>query len=393
MNIRQRFFSIIKLNAVSAFMNLTTTVVIARWFGSAVYANYILDLSIISILMILLDGIPAAYSVFRAQDESTHMRSVAASTMAGVVILAFTVALLGAYWKIFNAFSGWMVFYTLTMANKRYLDIRLQAQGRLNEFLAIDVLASIVRLVAMGGFICFDVESTEIVWAALAISTFVAQGHWACRNGKEFEPFKHVMKVETWHMIFRNRFAYFPYYIGILLKRTRDNLMPLLADIFFTTKEAAGAFFLIYRGLVFACGQIRVIEGLLNHRQTLAIANSFSFVKQAFIALCGQCLCLAVTIILACASEIDDFPWAIIGYLSCIIWFYVFSTLKRSDAYSKYYASAVNAGMAAYIVTALSLVYVCQFINENAEFVFVTILLCAEAIALTAMIYVSGRLL
>jgi hypothetical protein len=109
----------------------------------------------------------------------------------------------------------------------------------------------------------------------------MAQLIWFIARPDEFRTFRSVVNRSVWTPLIQNRALYRHYYLGIAIKRLRDNLVPILASNFFTSREALGAFFLAYRGLQFTLGQVRIIENLLNHRHTLA-----RFIKMT--CLCGR---------------------------------------------------------------------------------------------------------
>lgn len=391
MSIKKKFYSIVKLNVLSAFSNLLGTTMIVRWLGEGVYANYVLDLATISILMIFMEAIPSSYSIFRAQDDDNHMRNVAASVAICAICLVTAIVLLDQLASVFHAFSIWMPLYALTLANKRYFDIRMQTQGRLNEYFYMEMYTSTFRLIIISVMFLLNMDAANVVWGSLAISAGVVQIISVCKNCSDYEPFKHVLNINTWHSISNEKHAYYSYYITVFLKRIRDNLMPLLAGIYFPSKETAGSFFLCYRGLNFACGQIRIIEGLLNHRPTLQVVNRMSFVKKAVVAIMAQILCLFATIVLILVSGTKSYSWGVPGLLSCIVWLNVFSTIMRADAYSKYCVAGVNAGIVAYISVMLSLVYVGVFFDYNNDLVFVGILIIAEVIALISLRLFTAR--
>ena len=151
------FFATASISTSTAAFNLLCTVLLVRWFGAGVYANYLVDLSYLSLLLILLEVVPSNYSIFRLQDEPTRIRGLAALAVASAFMLDVLLLCQVIFLICSPANSVWIAPYAGAMAIKRYLDIRLQSSGRLREYFGIELLGSIIRVALMAVFLwCCD---------------------------------------------------------------------------------------------------------------------------------------------------------------------------------------------------------------------------------------------
>lgn len=382
---KRLFITASAVNAATAAFNLLGTVLLVRWFGTGVYADFLVDLAYLSLLLILLEVVPSNYSVFRVQDEPTRIHGLAALAVVSAFVLVGVAQIIGHFFNLFHAGSIWIAPYAGLMAVKRYLDIRLQSTGRLREYFGIELRGAVIRVVLMAGFLWWAVRPVDAVWASLACATLLAQLTWFVGKPDEWKKLTSVVDRSAWIPLIEERRAYAPYYLGIAVKRLRDNLVPMLASSFFISREALGAFFLAYRGLLFTLGQIRIIEGLLNHRHTFATVMRLTLMHRVLVAMAGQVLCVVASLGLIVASGVASIQLLTVLLLSFIVWFNVFSVLERAKAYASYDALRVNSAMVTYCAVAIGLVWLLITFGIRTESVFSLILICAEGMSLWTM--------
>ena len=289
------------------------------------------------------------------------------------------------YTDFFKDFTLWILFYVMSLGVKRYLDIRLQSSGRLNEYLGIEVIAALVRLLLM--LICsyLMLEGNIAIWLSLTVGIIIAQVVWFIRNNNELNHFAMVLKARHWVNLFSNFDKYQSYYIGIILKRIRDNTVPLIAQYFFSTASALAAFFLAYRGVNFAVSQIRIIESLLNHRQTLNQIMSLKTKHKFLIAFAAQILCLISAFALQFLADVGEFNYIVNLILSFIIWPIVFNILDRAKAYSKYQVKRVNYSMVGYLLVIFPFSFILSILGYTSILVFVLLLVLSEYVSFEIM--------
>ncbi|MDR9778033.1 hypothetical protein RJJ65_36475, partial [Rhizobium hidalgonense] len=165
----------------------------------------------------------------------------------------------------------------------------------------------------------------------------------------------------------------------------RDNVVPLIAQYFFSTASALAAFFLAYRGVTFAVSQIRIIESLLNHRQTLNQIISLKTAQKFLIAFAAQILCLISAFTLQFLADVGEFNYTVNIILSFIIWPIVFNILERAKAYSKYQVKRVNLSMMGYLLVIFPFSFVFNVLGYTSIFVFVLLLVLSEYVSFEIM--------
>lgn len=370
------------LNVVLSGTNLLTIVLLVRWFGAEAYAHYIVDLASLGLIFIVLEVVPSNYSLFRVQDDPSWQRCVAAQIVVTIAVAAALVFVFGYYnWGIFQAYSQWMILYAGTVATKRYLDIQLQSSGKLAQYLGVELLSAVVRmmLLALGYLLGADFNWT--IWASLSLAALLSQLFWWTKNPSEIAAFGGVLDPLAWRKLGANFPEYPPYYFGIALKRLRDNLLPLLAEWLFVSRELLALFLLAYRGVIFAVGQVRIVESVLNHRAALIAVERFSTGHRCLVALGAQALCLIASAVLLFLSKMQNLPWIPMLVLSFMIWPIVFFTLERAKAYSTFNPSLVNGSIISYLAVVGSGAWMLKQFGDIQVTSFAWILVAAEAVA------------
>lgn len=368
-----------------AVLNLLITVVVVRWFGAENYTNYMIDLAIIGIISIILEFVPSNYSLFKIQDDSSWLGVIVVQTVISIVFGSLIILGIFYYTDFFKDFTLWMLFYVMSLGVKRYLDIHLQSSGRLNEYLEIEVIAALFRLLLMLMCLYFMIEGNIAIWLSLTVGIITAQVIWFIKNDNELNHFAMVFKARHWIKLFSNFGKYQPYYVGIILKRIRDNAVPLVAQYFFSTASALAAFFLAYRGVTFAVSQIRIIESLLNHRQTLNQIMSLKTKQKFLIAFAAQILCLISAFALQFLADVGEFNYIVNLILSFIIWPIVFSILDRAKAYSEYQVKRVNYSMVGYLLVIFPFSFILSILGYTSILVFVLLLVLSEYVSFEIM--------
>lgn len=372
-------------SVASAGLNLLTTVLVVRWFGAETYAHYIVDLAIISLLLMLLEVVPSNYSLFRVQDDPHWQRSIAAQIAVTVLIGTVVVHAAGNWGGIFQAYSRWMALYAATMAVKRYLDIRLQSSGRLGEFMEIELFTSAIRLALIALLYLRGTDGNFAVWASLAVASLLSQTIWWLRNPSELWAFAGSADSKAWQALAVSFPAYLPYYPGIALKRLKDSFVPLAAERLLDSRELLAGFLLAYRGVIFAVGQVRILEAMMNHRGVLAVAQKMSQPRRYLVAATAQAVCLIASTGILLSSGMGDLPWLPTLALSFMVWPVVFLVLERAKAYSSFQASRVNRSILAYLCVVFGGTLLLKLAGVPSVTAFSLLLVAAEVAAFSVI--------
>lgn len=387
----RNFFGSSLRSAAAAGLSLLTTILLVRWFGAETYTNYMVDLAMISLLLIVLEVVPSNYSVFRIQADPFWQRSIGAQTVLTLLLVVIVVFAAGHWARLFKDNSFWMVVYAAGMTIKRYLDIRLQSSGRLNEFMGIELVTSTVRLALLA--LCFyqELRGNQAVWASLGVATLLSQALWWFKNPAELRIFSGFFDRKAWRALAASSPAYAPYYSGIALKRLKDNFVPLVAERLFVSRELLATFLLAYRGVNFAAGQVRILEAMMNYRRALAAVQTMSRLQHHLVAASAQALCLCASAGLLLSSGLHDPPWLPTLALSFMVWPTVFIVLERAKAYSSFRPDLVNRSVLAYLAVASAGALLLKLTGAISLITFSFLLVASEATALAVMKIAGGR--
>jgi hypothetical protein len=309
-----------------------------------------LDLAIASIAMVVFEVVPSSYVVFKAQDDPAWDRALAAQLLMNLFLVVAVVSVVSVTGWAFFSFTHWITLYAACMAVKRFLDLRLQAHGRVIGLFGLDLAASVIRVLMLPALVSAGVAGADAAWASLALSFLMVQCWCLVVRRNAEASIDGAISPASWRLLVTGVAQYRPYYVNVLLKRVRDNMAPLVAERVIQSKDALAVFLLAYRGVLVAASQIRMFEAILSHRAMIGHVRSLDSraVMLAAAAAQGACLVLCVAILLA--SGIDESHWAEIAVLSCLIWPITLSIAERATAYADFQAWRVSRSLLAYVV-------------------------------------------
>lgn len=386
---KSSFFSIISVG-----INFLITVLVIRFWGSHTYTNYIIDLAVISLVSLILEIIPANYSVYKVQDDTSWLNIVFSQILLSV-FLGFLILLgLQYFFGIFNDFTIWILFYILVLGFKKYQDIYLQSSGRISEFFKQESLISIFRLVIILGLYYKGRQGNQSVWFSLVIGSFLPQLFWAIVNKEHHLIFRNSLNVGNYAQMYKNKKLYYPYYVGIGLKRMKDNIVPILSQWFISTTEALAMFFLAFRSISFAVGQIRIIEAFLVKREVVLDINKVSLRTKMIFSFFIQLIAIITSFLLIFLSGEKNIQYEEASYTILLLSFLVipiiFNILNRVNLYSKYKPIVVNLGYLIYVLSTIVLLSVAYLLELRYILIFVLVILFSETFQ---SVYLTKRVL
>lgn len=377
---------------LAAGINFLNTIVIIRLLGANSYNNYITDLAVISIVAIVYELIPSNYSLFKIQDDSSWKQVVATQIFISALLATVVNTIIGYYFDFYSIFTLWFIAYLLVTGLKRYIDLTLQAAGRVDQYFKLEAFTSFLRLLLVLLLYFADYDINQLIWASLVLSTLICQTFWLSYNRIELTYFLSIFKINSYVRLFKNRHLYYPYYLGISLKRITDNSVPILAKYFFRSPEALSAFFLAYRGISFSISQIRIIESIMANRSHIRNLNRLSTQHKLIISLIIQVISLVIAITLQILSGIENVDFKLNFLLSFIVYPIIFSMFGRANALSKYNPHTVNMANLFYLITMGGGVLISILLNANSIILFILILITSQFSALLTYLYLDKRI-
>jgi hypothetical protein len=332
-------------SASAAMVNLVSTIIVVRLLGNDAYVAYTVDLAVISLAQVLFEAIPSNFLVFKIQEEPVYAEVLAMhSIVSAVVVLALTM-IMGFNTSVFQGYSLWMSVYASVLPLRRYADIRLQAIGKVHEFFNLEGARAVLRLVLLLAAYVAGCRAEIVLWLSIAVSFSLVQLAWAFRSPEEVKIFQRCMRIANMKLALHKTRDFRQYYVGIALKRIRDNALTIIADNVLPNKEQVAAFYLAIRGYLFSVGQIRLLESLMNHRASAREFASGSVRSVVMVALASQVLIAVTSQAIAFASGtsfVSVIPLLLLGLTA---WAYIANIMFRSKALSSYNVTTTNVAM------------------------------------------------
>lgn len=339
---------VVPISLISAAAGVSGTIFISWHYGLDAFAEYTISLAKISIALICLELIPASYSAFKQQDDICFSKSIPGFYLLSTV---FVVALSFAFIQ-----SGWikdgsmlMVIYALLMVFQRYLDGFSQAHGLVGCYLFSIFISNFVRLLFLvAQAFLIGAGECEQLWTALLAGTLFGQVYLFCKLPGSFclllSP-----KLSGFSYLYSLRNDYKEYYLNSFLKRVKDTSTPLFCDYFVNNKSEAGAFFLCFKAVDFACGQIRLIEAFLTNKRTRArvLQNRKSVIIVS--AILAQGLVVFITTAFVGLGDVGINGLLLGSLASFYVYPYMYEIFGRSDSYANFEPKRVTRSLLAYL--------------------------------------------
>lgn len=384
--IKKLFFRASSRSIIAAALNFFITIIIIRLLGPDSYNNYIIDLAVISLVSIIYELIPSNFSLFKVQDDLTWKEVIASQIIISAFIGVALTYLIGNYFSAFNVFTNWFMFYIVVLGIKRYQDITLQSAGKVDEFFKLESYIAGLRLLFVIIFYNIGFNTVNVIWPSLVISMSLVQIVWFIGNKDEIKPFLSILKKDTHKRMLINRLHYYPYYIGIVLKKFKDNSIPIVANYFFKSPEMLAAFFLTYRGIAFSISQVRIIESMMINRSHIDKINKITLKYKLVISIVIQIMSLLVAIVLQLMSGLESVDFKLNLLLSLIVYPIIFSMFGRANALSKFDPKTVNIANFFYLIVLMLGIAAALLLHNDNIFLFISILIFSEIAILSVFL-------
>lgn len=336
--------------AAAGFQLLSTLT--AVWLaGPAVFADLTVDIFKLAVLAIFLEIVPSPYATIRWQRDpefAPHMATFA--IFSAIFCLAGWMAIAGA--GLFSHLSWWMAPYAFFLGIQRYLDVKLQAENRVNEYFQILFAAGVLRLVfTAAGLLLIHGHDNDVLWAALSLSLLLSSLVWFIRKPGEIQPFVRSGHGVSIACLYAARVHYYAYYLNTALKRLRDSFLPVAASFVVGDKVELARYLLAMRAVEFVVGQLRVVEALLANLDNRAAVHRNRTRQLLMLAALAQLATFAAAVGLAGQAGFGLNTLLLAGIASLFVYPYVFEIGYRSDAYAVDAPLRVTISFAAYALT------------------------------------------
>ena len=380
------------VNFLAAASGLAGTIIISWVFGPVTFANYMINIAKLAIVLLGLELLPTYFSVYRLQHDAEFAAAFPIFYLLFAAVAAGITALVIALGYIHDA-SWSMLLYIALCVSQRYFDNTLQAEGKVAAFLWIPAISNSVRLLMLGLLIGLapQLASGDILWMSLSAGLVASQAYALARFPAAVGAFALSWRRSAVAYLWSLRSNYYPHYLNSVLRRLKDAALPLFVDAFMADKAAAGRFFLYFKAIEFSCAQVRTIEAFMVNAGLRASLQRHRGQLLAGAAVLAQIATVLVSLALLYRQGIT---WATAGTAAAISLFlipYVIELYMRSNAYAALEPRKVSASMLANLVTTLLLLSLFRAIGELGVGALIATVVTSQAVS-AAFYFLPGRM-
>jgi len=385
MSFYKKIFKVMSSGAVSALASYLSTLLVLRYAGLTVYAEYIVDLSVLAVIVIVIELVPSYYIVYKVQEDSSYYKPYATFIWLSIPVIVGITLFLGYLSPIFKNFSPWILLYAIGVNIKRYFDVRYQATGQVQRLYTQESVVNIFRvlLILLYVFVIGKQVDINIVWATIGISQLFVYTYYLTRDDIRSDFF--TFQMNNLNVLFPSeRKDLGKYYLTTMAKKLRDNILPLSTGYAIHDKEALGIFFFLYRSYAAVAGLLRVLESFLVNRIHLESLKKHSIVHLLILSvLCAFCfLCLIFISVNIFSIKVN---WVSATLLSLCFIPYTYTIVLRADAYSKYMTNSILKNFIVYASVIFGGVWFVSILKINYSVGIVLVVIAAEIASLFVM--------
>ena len=384
MSLYKKLFKAISSGGISAAASYLSILLVVRYAGAGVYADYIVDLSVLSVVAILMEVVPAYYIVYKVQEDPAYYKLYATFIWMTIPVCIGLVLLLNVYFSILKSFTLWMILYLIGLNIKRYFDVYYQSTGNVQKLYIQESLVNIVRVLLLFSLFTFNIKlGSDMVWATLGGAQLVIYSCFLLQKDIRSDFFS--LGFKGFSEIFPERKAdLLGYYITSGAKKMRDNILPLVTGYYVHDKEVLGIFFFAYRSYAAVAGLLRTVEAFLVHKENFNFIRKQSGLSILLFSLLGSVGYISLILFSNLFFKIKV-EWSSALVFSLCFIPYTYSILARAAAYNQYQTKVIIISFLAYVlVICLGVTAVVKLMSQYA-LGFSIVILFAETIALLIM--------
>ncbi|SMM98270.1 hypothetical protein SPONL_2079 [uncultured Candidatus Thioglobus sp.] len=362
--------------------NLLLTFLIVSNFGLSMLGDFVLFLTATSILSLAYIALPANYSIFKIQDEESYLNYFNGNYIYSSILLipiVFLVDLLN-----FLMIDGMTLYlYTAIVALQNYFDVFFQANNRLHKYYISILIISLLRLLLLM-YVIYYGEIEFILEYLIDIYLFptffvliilIYNERAACIQYKIIGLNKYLYYLKTNYHLLKI------YYLGIIIKRLKDNMLILLFSII-SSSELIGLYSLFVKIGSAILGQIRVLEAMLMNRFNLDGLKNITSIP-FIVGFSTQLVIITIGTLYMVINTGEYYSVSLVIY-SFIAYPYLKTIIMRAKMLSRYDNKSINKSYLFYIFLISIFFFIAAFFDiNNINYILVALLLGEIVVAKT----------
>lgn len=378
----QALIKISLINTMTMGSNLLLTFLIVSNFGLSMLGDFVLFLTATSILSLAYIALPANYSIFKIQDEESYLNYFNGNYIYSSILLipiVFLVDLLN-----FLMIDGMTLYlYTAIVALQNYFDVFFQANNRLHKYYISILIISLLRLLLLM-YVIYYGEIEFILEYLIDIYLFptffvliilIYNERAACIQYKIIGLNKYLYYLKTNYHLLKI------YYLGIIIKRLKDNMLILLFSII-SSSELIGLYSLFVKIGSAILGQIRVLEAMLMNRFNLDGLKNITSIP-FIVGFSTQLVIITIGTLYMVINTGEYYSVSLVIY-SFIAYPYLKTIIMRAKMLSRYDNKSINKSYLFYIFLISIFFFIAAFFDiNNINYILVALLLGEIVVAKT----------
>jgi hypothetical protein len=378
----KKFFKLSSINIITGLINFFSTIIIVKIFGLFTFGEFAIFSVYIALLTIFFSILPPNYSVMKLQDNVSFLNIIQTSYFLFNILITIFISII---YYINSNFLGleisiWIVLLYIAMYSFfNFIDIKSQATNTLNRYYIYLLVQSILKLILLGYiYYFFNNYTLDLLLIIFIIPQLLIFIFHITINQKI--DIKNLFKINDFTVFLIKNFKDLKkYYIEIVLKRIKDNIIVLIFSNILS-KEVIGLYALLIKVGTFVLSQVRILEAMLMNKENLKNSSQIDD-KIYLIAFLTQCLIITVGIVYLKLS-VDKYYLELLVVYSFIAYPYLNVITIRNNLYAIYKNALIINSLVVYNLLILLFSFLTYIYNVNSIYSIIFTILISETISM-----------
>jgi hypothetical protein len=387
----KKLFKLSSINILTGIINFLSTILIVKMFGLNIFGEFAIFNAYLAIITLSFIIIPPNFSVTRLQDDNDFNNIL---TTAYLLCNISIIIILFILYYFYNNFFGldinlWVIILSILMKSFfNLIDIQSQAKNKLQIYFKYLLFQSFFKVIIIGLiFYYFNQYNLNLLIISFVLPQFLIFLFHIFYFKSEFLNIKIDIK-KMFLFLVNNFYLLKNYYIEIILKRTKENIIILFFSNFLS-KEIIGLYSLLLKVGTFVLSQVRIIEAFFMNKKNLQNSNLIDN-KIYLLSFLFQILIIIVGLIYF-KLTIGAYKIQLLLIYSFITYPYLNIIIRRNKLYNDYNNKPIIYSLLLSIITVTILYSIFYIFKYNSIYSIVLTVLMSETILSSTLIYFFNK--
>lgn len=346
-------------NLAYSLFSFLSNFIIVRTIGIEVFGEFSILSVYVALAGLVFILVPPNLAVFKYQDNEKFRELYYSIYSLFSFIYILILLIVSSIIKNVDVNPFLFIFYAMSLSWYNYLDVTMQAQGKLYRYFMVLGLSAFFKCLIIIAFYYLNMLkdignlllAISIPQSIILLIALFDDPYFRLRNVFRFR--------QAFEYIRKNVKEFLPYYLSTSLKKLQDQVNVFMFQ-FFVSKELLGLFSLILKSATFVTSILRTLEAYFVNRdnfgkhynQVVSIRYPLSFLIILFF--------IGFTNIYIYAMlEKTYFAETLVA--SFFFVFYIPSLLERLKHIANYKMAMINISQVAYIIASIAFIAIIQW--------------------------------